>query len=280
MFKNLNCGALGHKVSGFEQTVALACEHGFAGVDADLAYARTQGVQATRELLAKNGLKLGGFGLGVKWREGDSDKDYADSLEAFMRDCRTAAELGVTRCSTWVMPGSDKLSYRQHYDLFVARMRPVAQILNGFGQSLGLEFIGPRTLRAGRKFGFVHTMDGMRAIAAALGTGNVGFLLDCWHWYTAQSTLTDIEQLEASEVVYVHLNDAPPGIHVNDQVDNKRDLPGTGVIDLRGFLGALRKIGYEGPVTVEPFNQAVRDMPLAAAVQAASVALDRVLNAP
>ncbi len=278
MFKNLNCGALGHKVSGFEETVKLAGEYGFAGVDLDLAYAREKGVQATQDLLARHGLKLGGFSLSARWRETDSDRDYAESLEAFVEDCRTAALLGVTRCATWVRPFSEKLSYAQHFDLLISRMRPVAQILRGFGQALGLEFIGPRTSRALHKHGFIYSMDGMRAAAAAIGSGNIGLLLDCWHWYTAQATVSDIEQLDAKEVVYVHLNDAPPGIHVNDQVDNKRELPGTGVIDLKGFLGALKKIGYDGPVTAEPFNQALREMTLANAVKTTAVALDKVMR--
>lgn len=275
MFKNLNCGALGHKAN-FEEHVRLAKEHGFGGVDPDLGYAREKGVAAVRELMARNGLRLGGFGLGVNWRDSHSDKDYAESLEGFIKDCKLAAELGVTRCMTWVMPCSDKWTYHEHFDMFVKRMRPVAQILKGFGQSLGLEFIGPRTLRCTKKHGFIYTMDGMRAAAAAIGTGNVGFLLDCWHWYTAQATATDIEQLSASEVVYVHLNDAPVGIHVNDQVDNKRELPGTGVIDLKGFFGALKKIGYDGPVTVEPFNEPLKKMSLVEAVKATSAAMDKV----
>ena len=277
MFKNLNCGALGHKAT-FEEHVKLAKEHGFGGVDPDLGYAREKGVAAVKELLARSVLRLGGFGLGVRWRENDSDKDYADSLEGFVKDCRLAAELGVTRCNTWVMPCSDKLTYHEHFELFVKRMRPLAQILKGFGQSIGLEFIGPRTLRATKKHGFIYTMDGMRAAAAAIGTGNVGFLLDSWHWYTAQATVTDIEQLDAREVVYVHLNDAPMGIHVNDQVDNKRELPGSGVIDLKGFLGALKKIGYDGPVTVEPFNEPLKKMSLTEAVKTTAASLDKVFK--
>lgn len=278
MFKNLNCGALGHKVGGFEETVKLAKEFGFAGVDPDLAYAREKGVAAAKDLLVKNGLKPGGFGLSVNWRDNHSDKDYAESLEKFVGDCRIAAELGVTRCMTWVMPCSDKLAYHQHFDMFVSRMRPVAQILKGFGQSLGLEFIGPRTLRVTRKHGFIYTMDGMRAAAAAIGTGNVGFLLDAFHWHTAQATVSDIEMLDANEVVYVHVNDGRAGVAVAEQLDNKRELPGNGVIDLKGFFAALRKIGYDGPVTVEPFNDALKAMPLPGAVKAASAALDKVMQ--
>jgi len=275
MFKNLNTGALGHSAS-FEDSVRLAREYGFGGVDPDLGYAKEKGTAVVKELCAKNNLKLGGFGLSVKWRENDSDKDYAESLQNFIADCKLAAELGVTRCNTWVIPCSNKLSYKQYFDLFITRMKPIAQILNGYGQNLGLEFIGPRTLRASQKYGFIYTMDGMRAAACAINTGNVGFLLDCWHWYTAQSTVSDIEQLDAKEVVYVHLNDAPVGVNVNDQVDNKRELPGTGVIDLKGFFGALKKIGYDGPCTVEPFNQPIREMKVDAAVKATAASLDKV----
>jgi len=277
MFKNLNVGAIGHKAT-FEETVKLAVEYGFAGVDPDLNYAREKGINAVKDLLAKHNLKLGGFGPAVSWREADSDQAFGASLGGFAADCKIAAELGVTRCSTWVMPCSDNLTYHQHFKMFVERLKPVAQILNGFGQHLGLEFIGPRTLRSSKKHGFIYTMDGMRAAAAAIGTGNVGFLLDCWHWYTAQATVSDIEQLDKKEVVYVHLNDAPVGVSVLDQVDNKRELPGTGVIDLKGFFGALRKIGYDGPVTVEPFNQPLRDMKREDAVKATSAAMDKVMK--
>ena len=85
-------------------------------------------------------------------------------------------------------------------------------------------------------------------------------------------------ELDPREVVYVHLNDAPVGIHVNDQVDNKRELPGTGVIDLNGFLGALKKIGYDGPVTVEPFNEPLRKLAREDAVKATSASMDKVFR--
>ena len=49
------------------------------------------------------------------------------------------------------------------------------------------------------------------------------------------------------------LNDAPAGIPIDEQKDNTRDLPcATGVIDLKAFLGALVKIGYDGPRAPSP----------------------------
>lgn len=277
MFKNLNCGALGHKAS-FEEAIALAREFGFGGVDIDLGYAQEKGAQAVKDLLAKNNLKPGGIGFNVAFREKDSDKAWADSLASVARDAKLAAEIGVTCAATWVPPTSDKTPFRQAIQLFVARIKPAAEIMGAYGISVGLEFIGPRTLRQGKKFGFLYTMDGMRAACAAIGP-NAGLLLDCWHWHTCQSTVTDLEQLEPGDVVYVHLNDAPAGIAVNELVDNKRELPAaTGVIDIKGFLSTLKKLGYDGPLTVEPFNEPLKKLSLKDAVKATSESLAKAFK--
>ena len=55
-------------------------------------------------------------------------------------------------------------------------------------------------------------------------------------------------------MVYVHVNDAPAGVPIDEQMDGVRALPGaTGVIDIAGFLQSLAAIGYDGPVVPEPF---------------------------
>jgi sugar phosphate isomerase/epimerase len=91
---------------------------------------------------------------------------------------------------------------------------------------------------------------------------NVGLLLDCWHWYTSHGTLEELHTLRPEQVVYVHVNDAPSGIPVDEQLDHVRALPGeTGVIDIAGFLGVLQSIGYDGPVVPEPFKKELNALP-------------------
>ena len=100
----------------------------------------------------------------------------------------------------------------------------------------------------------------MKELIGEVGKPNVGFLLDSWHWYTAQETVADILPLKGSDVILCHLNDAPSGVPVEEQMDNHRELPcATGVIDLKGFLGAIVEIGYDGPVVCEPFSQELRN---------------------
>ena len=68
--------------------------------------------------------------------------------------------------------------------------------------------------------------------------------------------------MRAEQIIHVHINDAPPGIPIDEQQDLVRELPGeTGIIDIKGFLGLLRRIGYDGPVTVEPFKRELQDLP-------------------
>ena len=46
-------------------------------------------------------------------------------------------------------------------------------------------------------------------LAAAIGTGNVGLLLDAWHLYTGGGSIDDLDKITAKDVVVVHVNDAP-----------------------------------------------------------------------
>ena len=79
----------------------------------------------------------------------------------------------------------------------------------------------------------------------------------CWTAGTGTRRAAQSPTLKAltpAQVVYVHVNDAPAGVPIDEQMDGVRALPGeTGVIDIAGFLKALQGIGYDGPVTPEPF---------------------------
>jgi sugar phosphate isomerase/epimerase len=117
----------------------------------------------------------------------------------------------------------------------------------------------------------------MLALCAAIGTGNVGLLLDVWHCYTSHATLEDIKKLSRDDVIYVHINDAPKGIAIDDQTDNVRGLPGeTGVIPVPEILGILKDIGFDGPVTPEPFSKKLDNIAPEEAARMVSETLDKI----
>jgi sugar phosphate isomerase/epimerase len=280
MYKNLNVGALGHSAS-FDIACQLAKNNGFEGIDLDLNFlsqmASEQSVAEAKAWFAKTGLRAGGMSLNVAWRENDSDSAFEDSLDKLGHSAALASELGCTRCFTWVMPRSDKHTFYEHFYLATPRLQHVADVLAQYGISLGLEFVGPETLRAGHRHDFVHTLDGMRTFAAVIGLNShkTGLLLDAFHWWTSHGTFTELSHLDAAEIVYVHVNDAVQGRNRDEQIDQQREMVGaTGVIPIKRFFNTLRQIGYDGPVTVEPFNAAIKALPLEKAIEVTSTALD------
>src|SRR6185503_21355846 len=110
-----------------------------------------------------------------------------------------------------------------------------AKVLGDHGVRLGMEYVAPKTSWTRGRFPFIHTMAEMKELIAEIGRDSVGFLLDSWHWYTAQETEADLLSLRGTDVILCHLNDAPAGVAADQQVDNRRGLPcSTGVINMKG----------------------------------------------
>ncbi|MBI3911890.1 MAG: sugar phosphate isomerase/epimerase [Armatimonadetes bacterium] len=274
MFQNLSPGAIGIRCAWIEG-LDLAREAGYQGADLNLGeaqrIAQERGTDTVRALFASRGLQIGGWGLPVDWRS--PAPQFYEQLGRLPALCQLAADLGCHRTLTIYPPASDNLTRQELFNLAVKRLRLVAEVLRDYGHRIGIEFIGPRTSRMNHKHGAIYSMDGLLALACAIGTGNVGLLFDVWHWYTCRSTLDDVRHLAAADVVYVHINDAPAGIDALDQMDLVRCLPGeTGIIPNVELLRTLKAIGFDGPVTIEPFSQSLSELaaqdPLAAAKRA------------
>ncbi len=255
MYKALSPGAVGVSAANLDAALAAAKTGGFGGVEINsseiASLVETQGRSAVVDRFAEAGITPAAFGLPVEWR--GSEDAWRASLNDLPRLAEAAAAIGVTRTMTWIMPCSNEKQYDENKEFHITRFTPVAKILSDHGLSLGLEFIGPKTLRDTQKFPFIHTMEGMLELGREIGP-NVGLLLDCFHWYTSHGTVQQLQALTPAEVVVIHVNDAPAGVAVDEQMDGNRDLPGaTGVVDIAGFLQALKAIGCDGPVIPEPF---------------------------
>ena len=275
MLKTLGPAAIGIRDLSLPDTIELARATGFDATVFDVREAARladeHGPSYVRDLFARAGVRPASWNVPVAWRQGDdweAELRQLPALAAFGRD------LSAPRATSGFRPGSDDLPYAENFAWHVERLQPVAAALAAEGCRLGLEFIGPKTFRAPFRHEFIYTLGGALELAAAIGSGNVGVLLDAWHLYTSGGAIDDVRRLTAADVVAVHVNDAPAGIPVDEQLDHVRALPlETGVIDLVGFMHALRDIGYDGPVMPEPFSQGLEDLaahdPLAAARETA-----------
>jgi len=218
-------GAIGVSANQ-RQAVELAAKHGFESVGADpgfLAGLSADQLVEFKAFMAEKGIVFGAAGLPVEFRQ--DEMKFQDGLKALPRAAAGLQKAGVDRVSTWLSPCSDRLTYLQNFRQHTIRLREVASILKDHGQRLGLEYVGPKTSWTRCRYPFIHSMAEMKDLIAEIGTGNVGFLLDSWHWYNAGETVADILTLEAKDVVAVDLNDAPGGIPREQQVDSRRELP-------------------------------------------------------
>lgn len=276
-YKNLACGHIGVGANQ-QQALEYAIKYGFDSIAPDVGEFENKSATEIREwveIMGKKGVRFGTSGLSVEFRR-DEDSFIRD-LARLPKQANVLRQLGVKRMATWIMPGHNELTYLQNFEQHKRRLREVAKVLEDNGIRLGLEFVGPRTSRARYRFPFICAQLDMMELVQAIGAGNIGLLLDSWHWYTSHGTIEELLHLSNKDVIHVHVNDAPSDIPVDQQIDNRRRLPVTaGVIDLRGFINALVKIGYDGPVECEPFDKELREMENDAALQKTIESLNRL----
>ncbi|HEY5586789.1 MAG TPA: sugar phosphate isomerase/epimerase family protein [Ruminiclostridium sp.] len=275
MYKALAPDCIGHPIP-FKESAAIAAKHGFEGIWFNLPRDSKTDISETKELLGKYNLKAAGFALPVEYRLDDATYDEGiKGLEAYIR---YAKEVGMNRCITWIYPFSDTMNYQENFEFHRKRLTVSAEILKEYEMSLGLEFLGPPKLRKGVKFEFIHNLDQMMELCNAIGTNNVGLLLDVWHWDLAGQTYADFKKLpNEKSVVLAHIMDAPAGVPVDEQEDLVRCLPGsTGVLKIQDFFKGLQDIGYTGPVVAEPFAKELGEMSFEDAVIAVKTSVDKV----
>jgi len=274
MFRAFAGGPIGVKV-GFDEAVEMAAHFGFEGIYLDPGYVTQNGPETVVQMLDERNLQAAGWGLPVAFLAPQADFEAQISKLPQVADLCSRA--GGVRTSTWIASGSNDMQFDQMFDFLSGRIARAARILKEHDVRLGLEFLGPKTIRAKFKHEFIYTMDGMLKLCRSVGTGNVGLLLDAWHLYTGGGSVEDVLTLTDHDVVNVHINDAPAGIPLEKQMDGVRCLPGeTGVIGVPRFLQRLKQIGYTGPVMAEPFNERLRQMKPDDAVRATKEAIDSV----
>jgi len=277
MFPNFSPGPLGIDVP-FNEAVQLARRFGYGGLDVSIPELRqiadSQGIGSITDTMAAAGLQFGIWSMPVSYR--DEEENWRQKLAELPAQAAFAKSLGADRTSTYIAPADDELPWEQNYEFHLTRLRPIAEILAGNGIRFGLEWVGPKTLRDEKRYEFIHTMEGAIQLGEDLGTGQVGLLVDIFHLFTSHTDVSAVRNLTNAQVVNVHVNDAVAGRTADEQIDFERTLPAeTGLTDIAGFLLALDAIGYDGPVTVEPFSQRIRALAPADAARETAESLQR-----
>jgi sugar phosphate isomerase/epimerase len=86
---------------------------------------------------------------------------------------------------------------------------------------------------------FIQRLEQAHKVCEAVGSPNVGFMADLFHMNIEEVDMGQAIEATGDYLRYVHL------------ADSNRFEPGAGHLDFRPALGALKRIGYDGFMTLE-----------------------------
>ncbi|WP_262106153.1 bifunctional sugar phosphate isomerase/epimerase/4-hydroxyphenylpyruvate dioxygenase family protein [Arthrobacter sp. Marseille-P9274] len=132
-----------------------------------------------------------------------------------------------------------------------AQLRRLGQLAAKYGVRIAYE-----ALAWGR---FVNDFEHAWRIAELVDLPNFGTCLDSFHILSRDWDPSGIEKIPAEKIFFVQLADAPRmSMDVLSWSRHHRVFPGEGDFDLAGFMGHLVRAGYNGPVSLEIFNDVFR----------------------
>ncbi|NWK80067.1 bifunctional sugar phosphate isomerase/epimerase/4-hydroxyphenylpyruvate dioxygenase family protein [Aquitalea sp. LB_tupeE] len=91
---------------------------------------------------------------------------------------------------------------------------------------------------------------------------NLGVILDSFHTLSIKDDLSRLPEIPGDKIVFLQLADAPIlNMDVLEWSRHFRCFPGQGEFDLPAFLGPILQSGYQGPLSLEIFNDGFRAAP-------------------
>ncbi len=128
----------------------------------------------------------------------------------------------------------------------------LSKIAADYHMRLALEYMGvpKNSVRT-----YAHAME----IVQRSGADNVGLLVDTWHHFAGGSTPEELLGPGSDKIFTVHIGDAPDKAPLTLR-RNECIWPGDGAAPIPEMLRNLKKVGYEGIVSVEIFDPGVQAM--------------------
>ena len=207
-------------------------------------FLKTETLASAKRVLTDNGLTpvSGACGVGGLW---EPNSNHAASLENLKRRCGQFTELGLTHIYAPVGGMPAQKFVEDDYKTGADQMRQVGDVVKQFNLRMSAEFT--------RGSSFISTLTTMLRVTRAAAHPNVKPLVDCYHFWSGNNKLEDLDLLKPGEVGHVHFQDVPD--LPREMLDNTtRLIPGEGISPLTTILKKLSdKGGYNGPLSVELF---------------------------
>jgi sugar phosphate isomerase/epimerase len=161
-------------------------------------------------------------------------------VEATKQGLRLAARLGAIgsicvpiRRPEMEPPPPPKTLYELQEEILIEELREIAPVAESEGVMLILEPLNRYESQ------FIQRLDQAYKVCAAVGSPNIRFMADFFHMNIEEVDMGKAIEATAEYLGYVHL------------ADSHRYQPGSGHLDFGPGLAALKRIGYDGFMTLE-----------------------------
>ncbi|HXD19973.1 MAG TPA: sugar phosphate isomerase/epimerase [Vicinamibacterales bacterium] len=206
------------------------------------AFLKNDSLPAAKRVLTDNGLTpvSAACGVGGLW---EPNANHAAALDSLKKRCEMLAELGLTHIYAPVGGGMQKFT-EDDYKTGADNMRQVGDVVQQFRMRMTAEFT--------RASPFISTLTTMIKVTRAAGHPNVKPLVDCYHFWSGNNKLEDLDLLKPNEIGHMHFQDVPD--MPRELLDNTtRLIPGDGISPLTTILRKVSDKGYSGSLSVELF---------------------------
>ena len=205
-------------------------------------FLKTDTLAAARRVLTDNGLTpvSAACGVGGLW---DPNPNHAAAIDSLRTRCATFEELGLKHIYAPV--GGMQKYTEADYMTGAQNMRQAGEVAREFQMTMMAEFVRGST--------FISTLTTALKVTRAAAHPNIAIVFDCYHFWSGNNKLEDLDLLKPGEIGHVHFQDVPD--EPRELLDNTtRFIPGDGVSPLTTILRKLQdKGGYGGPLSVELF---------------------------
>ena len=197
------------------------------------------GLPAIKKALATSPVKLCIFGGGGALLAADVQARRA-AVATIVEGLRQAAELGAVgsivvpvRVPELAPPDPPKTLYELQREILIDELAEIAPTAEQTGAAVILEPLNRYESR------FLNRLDQAADICQAVGSPSIKLMADFFHMNIEEIDIGRAIEDAAEYVGYVHL------------ADSNRYQPGAGHLDFRPGLAALKRIGYDGFMTLE-----------------------------
>ncbi len=203
-------------------------------------FLKTDSLAAAKRVLTDLGLTAVSCTCGAGLWEPNPNR--AAALENMKKRCEMLAALSVPR--TYATTTTTQKFTADDYKTGVANIREVGDVAKQFNMTVMAEFVRTST--------FISTLPTLLKMTREAAHPNMHPMLDCYHFWSGNNKLEDLDLLKPGEIAHVHFQDVPD--MPRELLDNAtRVIPGDGVTPLVKILRKLAEKGYAGQLSVELF---------------------------